>query len=44
MRNYGHDSESFLVKMHGDAQLDQFYHEWMEMCSNMLPEDVPPEN
>ena len=28
----------------GDSQLDQFYHKWMEMCSNMLPEDVPQDN
>ena len=27
----------------GDSQLDQFYHKWMEMCSNMLPEDVRPD-
>ena len=35
-----------IVKMQyfGDSQLDQFYHKWMEMCSNMLPEDVPPDN
>ena len=35
-----------IVKMQyfGDSQLDQFYHTWIEMCSNMLPEDVPPDN
>ena len=35
-----------IVKMQyfGDSQLDQFFHKWMEMCSNMLPEDVPQDN
>ena len=35
-----------IVKMQyfGGAQLDQFYHKWTEMCTNMLPEDVPPDN
>ena len=35
-----------IVKMQyfGDAQLDQFYHKWMEMSTNMLPEGVPPDN
>ena len=35
-----------IVKMQyfGDARLDQFYRKWIEMCTNMLPEDVPPDN
>ena len=32
------------MKYFGDSQLDQFYHKWVEMCSNMLPEDVPQDN
>ena len=35
-----------IVKMQyfGGAQLNQFYHKWMEMCTNTLPEDVPRDN
>eukprot|EP00435_Cladocopium_sp_Y103_P010226 s6086_g2.t1 len=27
----------------GDANIDVFYEKWVEMVSNMMPEDVPPD-
>ena len=34
-----------LVGAHyfGDANIDAFYEKWMEMVSNMMPEDIPPD-
>ena len=34
----------YRMQYFGDSQLDQFYHRWMEMNSNMLPDDIPPDN
>ena len=28
----------------GDANLEMFYEKWMEMVSNMMPDDVPPDD
>ena len=34
----------YKMQYFGDSQLDQFYHRWMEMNNNMLPDDIPPDN
>eukprot|EP00435_Cladocopium_sp_Y103_P068234 s172_g31.t1 len=28
----------------GDANIDAFYEKWVEMVSNMMPDDIPPDN
>jgi hypothetical protein len=28
----------------GDANIEVFYEKWMEMVTNMMPEDVPPDD
>ena len=34
----------YKMQYFGDSQLDQFYHRWLEMNNNMLPDDIPPDN
>ena len=28
----------------GDANIDVFYEKWMEMVTNMMPDDIPPDD
>ena len=32
------------MKYLGDSNLEVFYEKWMEMVSNMMPDDVPPDD
>ena len=28
----------------GDANIEVFYEKWMEMVTNMMPDDIPPDD